>query len=282
MIAKETILKIKSATVAIGLKPLADVKPKIIVGSGFLFDSAGYVMTAGHVLVKCQNLQKQYKEQGEKTPIVAYISNINNKNQFILTPINFEKISIEHLETSMPQSPAPKNMDIGYGKLSGKHNLPYLEVEPSKNEITDEILMCGYPGGDQTFSLTRSDDFGMRVSPVLQFGRISGFMAHDTDPTPYGIQTDIIGNDGSSGSPIINTKDGKVIGLAESVLLSYFESYDKTVSGKAKLGLVWGSSNVILAAVAKGAKNYFETGKNEPVLIPYTTYTLTTRPLNII
>lgn len=279
MINQESLLSLKSATVLIGLKNLDEIKPRVIVGSGFIFDSAGYVMTAGHVFEKCQKLQQEYTANGEKTPIVAYVLTNYDHGKFNLSPISFEKVSLEHLETQIPDSAAPKNMDIGYGKLSGKHDLPCLEIKPAKNYLADEVIMCGYPGGEQTFSLTRGDDFGMRVSPLLQFGRISGFMAHDTDEIPYGIQTDIVGIDGSSGSPIINANTGNVIGIAQSVLLSYFETNDKSFSGKAKLGLTWGTSNTILSAVVKGAKNYFDTGINDPVVIPYTTYSLRNIPL---
>jgi hypothetical protein len=153
-------------------------------------------------------------------------------------------------------------MDIGYGKFQGNNNLDYLEIAPSQNSVSDEILLCGYPGGFQAFSMKRDKDIGIRFSPVLQYGRVSGFMPNDEDPINYGIQTDITGTEGSSGSPTINQKDLKVIGLAQSALYSYFETDDRKLSGKAKIGLVWGTSNLILSIVANAAKVYFETGDN--------------------
>lgn len=257
---------------AIGLRTLEDPKPIEIVGSGFIFDSKGYVMTAGHVLLECQRLQKEYKENGIKAAIVAYKTEYLSKNDIDLRPIVFEKLTVEILNKIIPDSAAPENMDIGYGKLKGNHDFDFLEIGPSPNNVSDEILLCGYPGGFQTFSMNKSKDIGIRFSPVLQYGRISGFMPNDEDPINYGIQTDIVGTEGSSGSPIINQKDCKVIGLAQSVLYSYFQTDDKTLSGKAKIGLVWGTSNLILSVVANAVKVYFETGENIPRKIPFTTY----------
>lgn len=281
MLDKKKISDLKSSVVAIGLKKLEDPFPLEIIGSGFLFDPAGYVMSAAHVFKKCEFLQKEYKKNGQKIAVVAYVVDLKkNLSESLFMPLQFEKISVEYLATQLKDSAAPENMDIGYGKLSRKHNYPSLEIVSETMEVSDEILLCGYPGGSQTFSLIKNKESGMRFSPVLQFGRISGFMAHDNDPIPYGLQTDIVGTEGSSGSPILND-DGQVIGLSQSVLYSYFESKDKTIKGTTKLGLVWGTSNIILSPVAKAAKHYFETGDNEPIPIPFTEYTLTNVPLPI-
>jgi hypothetical protein len=36
------------------------------------------------------------------------------------------------------------------------------------------------------------DGEGIRLSPIIQSGRIAGLMPHDESPKPWGIQTDII------------------------------------------------------------------------------------------
>lgn len=64
---------------------------------------------------------------------------------------------------------------------------------------------------------------GLRLSPVIQFGRITAFMPTDEAPIPYGIQTDIHESGGSSGSPIIELSSGKVIGIVQEVLLTTVE-----------------------------------------------------------
>ena len=69
--------------------------------------------------------------------------------------------------------------------------------------------MSGYPSGEQ--SLTVDKEYGIRFSPIIQFGHITGFMPIDYIRVPWGIQTDIIGAGGSSGSALTDSSDGKVI-----------------------------------------------------------------------
>ena len=51
--------------------------------------------------------------------------------------------------------------------------------------------MSGYPSGEQ--SLTVDKEYGIRFTPIIQFGHITGFMPIDDIRVPWGIQTDIIG-----------------------------------------------------------------------------------------
>jgi hypothetical protein len=77
-------------------------------------------------------------------------------------------------------------------------------------------------------------------------------MPTDISEGPYGIQTDIVGTGGSSGSPIVYPGDGEVVGIAQQVFTSDIE-FDvedqypnepnklvKTRHGKANIGLVYG------------------------------------------
>lgn len=94
MLDKQFISKIKSPIVAIGLRDLVDPKPIAVVGSGFIFDPKGYVMTAGHVLLKCQQLQKEYKEKGINAAIVAYKTEYLGPKEVNLRPYVFEKLTV--------------------------------------------------------------------------------------------------------------------------------------------------------------------------------------------
>ena len=107
-------------------------------------------------------------------------------------------------------------MDLAFGILKTPYQdlkaLPIKEPQPLK--LLDEIAICGYPAGQH--SLDPSGEFsGQRFSPIFQTGRIGGFLAFDEAPLPYGIQTDIIGVGGSSGSPLIDPNDGSVVGMAQ-------------------------------------------------------------------
>lgn len=145
-------------------------------------------------------------------------------------------------------------MIIPKKKVNG---LPHLEIKDfdkmQQLKLYSEICMSGYPSGEQ--SLTVDKEYGIRFSPIIQFGHITGFMPIDDIRVPWGIQTDIIGAGGSSGSALTDSSDGKVIGIAQRVLQCgingiYTEFSNKNdcgevtrrrmVTGKANIGLVYG------------------------------------------
>jgi hypothetical protein len=70
-------------------------------------------------------------------------------------------------------------------------------------------------------------------------------MPTDFTANPYAMQTDIVGTGGSSGSPIINLKNGKVIGIAQQVLESGVEiNMIHRKNGKTEKLQAFGSSNL--------------------------------------
>src|SRR5437867_11345600 len=73
LIDKEKLAKVKLATVAIGLAPKNETLPRVVCGTGFFFNSEGYVMTAAHVVHTYVKLQKFLKEEkGEETVYAVF------------------------------------------------------------------------------------------------------------------------------------------------------------------------------------------------------------------
>jgi len=116
--------------------------------------------------------------------------------------------------------------------LAKGDNLPFLQLSPKKKPgILNRILMTGYPGGASTFNMG-GNILNLRLSQIVQSGEITALIPTDSAPTPQLIQTDIISTGGSSGSPIIDITDYKVLGIAQQVIGGKLEAgveYDDTL-----------------------------------------------------
>jgi len=129
----------------------------------------------------------------------------------------------------------------------------------------NEVAICGYPAGEHSLDI-KGKGMGMRFSPVIQVGRIGGLLPFDDAPDPYGIQTDIIGVGGSSGSPLLDPNDGNVIGIAQRVLpadvevnFTDFKNMKAKGFGNAKIGQVYGLTNYIIHPATIAVLQYFKT-----------------------
>lgn len=257
MITKEKILHLKSCCFGLGLAKPDEIEPYAICGTGFLIDSEGYFLSADHVVDAMESILKMEKKNGLELEYRGFLfENIDDEHG------NLQPYKIEHGRTIIIEIPElgeniPLEHDLMIGRFSGNHNLPSLKFDkPTKIGVFDEILMCGYPGGD--FSLRMNDYvFGNRYSPVLQVGHVSSLFPTDYSKNPFGIQTDIIATGGSSGSPIMDAESEQIIGIAQQVIPADVNVNINGVSASAKTGLVWGISNYFTAdAVAKMLKHF--------------------------
>lgn len=268
MVEKEVIRKIKRATVAVGLVKRNDAQPLVIYGSGFVVDSNGVIATADHVLNACKMGKVFHKKKYNIETDYAIFRSIHNSTEF-----SFDTAVIGDLKNitySKKLDKFPLNViDLGFGKmLSPIPDCIPLDVDSENLNIFDEVAICGFPSGEFTLDL-EGERMGVRYSPLFQIGRISGLLPFDDANDPYGIQTDIIGVGGSSGSPIINPKNGKIIGIAQQVIPATVEvdTFDEGLSknkkrfGFAKIGQVYGLSNSVLITIVNTIKKYYRGEK---------------------
>lgn len=226
MINGELIQKIKSATVAIGVMQSGNTKPIRVFGSGCIVDPDGYIVTASHVLVQCIKFcEKIKKDKGvELRPaIFSYISDKDGTHS-LYSAIDQKSF----LKIQTPQGVTDLDTVV-FDLLAKDDNLPFLQItSKEKYQILDDVLMCGYPGGDATLKVV-GGLMDLRLSPLLYTGKISGFIPVDSADKPQAIQTNIFSTGGSSGSPIMDSIDGSIIGIAQTVIggaLKAVVSYD--------------------------------------------------------
>lgn len=256
----------KEATVAIGLVDNGGTIPKQICGTGFVLNENRYLMTAAHVMDECYKWYEIFKKKNEKTEIVAFNTLITESElKFKVLPLDAfsdHSFARSKLLEAADGYAGPNDIDISIGKFLHKHNdLPFLEIKkPEEPNLYDEIAMCGYPSGDQSLDLQRRFS-GIRFSPTIQFGKVVGFLPSDNSPQPYGMQTDIVGTRGSSGSPIIGLDDGKVVGIAQQVILAGVKINNDSVYGTAKIGLVNGVTNHMFYKLSENVAPFLEKGE---------------------
>jgi hypothetical protein len=246
------IESIKSSTVGLGLVEKNQYFPKAVFGSGFFVRPEGYIMTAQHVLDNCIEWYQFLNRRSITVEFVAFHIR-ENPNTINLDTIPLKIVSRPSRPYGPGEYPGPDDPDIGYAIPNEKVDVSYLKFkQDGKTNLYDEICITGYPAGGQ--SLDPQKKFGgMRFNPVVQFGHISGYMPHDNSPMPYGLQTDIVGTAGSSGSPIVELKTGLVLGFAQQVfttdinftippfeLTKSLKTEEISASGTAKIGLIYG------------------------------------------
>jgi len=210
MINESMIGAIKDSCMVLGLRKKRNKFVEEIHGTAFTIDPEGYVLTADHVVVEINNRLKELNKEKEDYEMCAsFLKYLENGivDAFVTTPVK-QKVSlvikIEDLGDYLPQ-----DHDIAICRIFGKWgNLPFLKLQkPSTLKIFQDVCICGYPRGEGTLN-PFDKRYGIRSSPIIQFGKIASLMPNDRTNKPIGIITDIIGVGGSSGSPIINAETG--------------------------------------------------------------------------
>lgn len=262
MVKKEIIPHLKSSCLALGLTRKNDAQPFTIQGSGFFIGEEGFFVTADHVAIAMVETREAYRIKGiELEYRVFWFRNIDDEHGELVS-IKTEhgrgvKIDIPELKEFFPE-----DQDLYLGRVSGTDKYPYLDFsKPTKIEVFDEIFICGYPRGKLSL---RTDDqsSGDRFSPILQYGRIASLLPTDHSQNPFGIQTDIIGAGGSSGSPIVDANTEQVLGIAQNVIPATINVSINGKSASAKMGLMWGMSNYFITDAITDMLKFLKTEFN--------------------
>ncbi|SMH71665.1 trypsin-like peptidase domain-containing protein [Candidatus Nitrosotalea okcheonensis] len=258
---QKIIQQIKSATVSIGLMDM-DTKLVGINGSGFIYDSRGYVMTAAHVLNECIDIEKSLQAKGKNVETVVLLP-VASETESAVIPIVVNGRLLANRDAGQQSTSDPYEMDVALAKMKNVNNTSYpsikIKKKPSKIQISDEISMCGFPRGSHSLSTITTKITGVRLSPIIQFGHVGALLPSDNVKDPYGIQTDIIGTSSSSGSPLVDPNTGEVIGLAQNVIPSTFElKTAEKLQGELLVGLVWGDICNRFYDLAEATKDGFD------------------------
>jgi hypothetical protein len=125
-------------------------------------------------------------------------------------------------------------------------------------------------------SLKNEEHNGIRLQPIVQSGLISGVLPLKESNYPYGIQTDIVGTSGSSGSPLMD-KNLEVLRIAQRSIFGHtplvkYENMEEYYEGKihpvenfyamAEIGLIHGISNNLLHPPFERREEIFQSSSS--------------------
>ena len=152
-------------------------------GSGFVFNSDGYVATCAHVVVDAKKI---------------FVKLIDENNKPVVYKAEIVKID--------------EKTDTAILKIKNALNLKFVELDFDRSEphCGEEIVILGYPLGDK---LT-DDVIDLNIS--FAKGYVSSNQIKDSIKKTM---LDISAKHGNSGSPIISNENGKVIGILSGSLV---------------------------------------------------------------
>ncbi|QMU54802.1 MAG: hypothetical protein GKS07_07895 [Nitrosopumilus sp.] len=246
--SRDKLRNLKNSCWGIGLSDIRNKMNFMISGTGFAIDSEGFILTASHVIKELDKQREKLRKENIECAVSAFQVTMPEKQGH---PLILKRGLVErrHIKiTPTEKHPLPSDYDVVVCRMAGKYDLKdYLKIKkPCKLELFEEILCCGFPGGSMGVFNIEDLESGLRLSPAVQSGKISSVMPIDDVINPTGIITDIVGIGGSSGSPIVNSNDNEVIGIAQKVIPTEILKNGKSI-GEAKIGLILGISNYVLS-----------------------------------
>lgn len=199
--------KMKSSIVAIASNISTQPDFPDIIGTGFIAHSEGVIITNNHVIEAINKLPR--KKDSNWGAMVIYFQNDPNKGMFS------KYLEIEGVSSLSPD-PNRKGVhyddgipDVGVIFVKAK-GLPTIELEDKFNlQEGDDVFISGFPMGTRTL---RAPGWIHQINPTLQRGIVSSLQPFPCK-YPHGFTLEIVAQGGSSGSPIFNSKTGKVAGL---------------------------------------------------------------------
>lgn len=172
--------KIKESIVAIGVYDKKNDND-IILGSGFCITENGIALTTRHVLGDYFRLLNESFVNGNEFEISMF-QNLFNGQQLLKERITVKRIQNLIFKKKVETEPSDLDVSLLYSdkEIKGRQ---YLEIKTiDQNLLYKKICICGFPMGNSSFSMNKNE--GIRFNPIIQFGRLSGFMPFDEFPTP--------------------------------------------------------------------------------------------------
>jgi hypothetical protein len=209
-----TFEKVRLSIVAFASRLVKRDQPQFpeIVGTGFVVDARGIVVTNKHVIDSLRQLPV-YPKTGQPAAFAIVPTPIESSPGRHETGTLFVSIKGYHLLESFTATEpyyGESPPDFGFVQLEVR-DLPILElaVEPYSIRVGQPVATAGFPLGTDALLFYEKIT---QVMPFLRQGIISSVLPFPC-PHPHGFTVDIMAQGGASGSPIFLQDQSRAVGV---------------------------------------------------------------------
>jgi S1-C subfamily serine protease len=220
----ETFEIIRPSIVALGSKlDLIGGYPfPTIVGTGFVVDERGIILTNRHVAEALQSLPR-HPETGEETAVAFVFSEVNAENGEHALRVNRIEVKAYSLMTRFDTAGpfyGEAMPDLAFLQLAVKGLRPLqIASEAYTLRVGLTVATAGFPLGTDALLLNNRI---VQLTPLLRHGIVSSLYPFPC-PNPHGFTLDIMIQGGASGSPIFLRDEPLVVGMLYAGLGDSFE-----------------------------------------------------------
>lgn len=200
--------RIKPSIVAIISRISSNPDFPEIIGTGFVVDSDGLILTCAHVIDVIKKLPKKKDAPPDEWPIAILAFKQHPEG---LISIYMDVVGVgKPAEWKRGFDYAPKLPDVGLIRVNVT-NLPPVEISIDQNELVEgkPVAFSGFPMGTDAL---RAPGWLHQLTATLQSAIIAAVMPFPC-VNPHAIMLNTMTQGGASGSPVFSPNNGKVVAM---------------------------------------------------------------------
>lgn len=188
-----------------------------IIGTGFVVDSDGIVVTNRHVIEKLEGLPP-HPVTHARSDVAILWREPEPEGSGLVMPVIFVDIKAYSTITSFSTNGpfyGEELPDIGFVQLKVR-DIPALQLATGPDVLRQglEAATAGFPSGTDPLVCYGKIS---QLTPMLRRGIVSSLLPFPS-PYPHGFTLDVMSQGGSSGSPVFLTDSPTVVGMVHATL----------------------------------------------------------------